>query len=269
MNKKYVHVSREDLVRFADGELAAAQAAEVNGHLAACWECRSRLHDMEQTISDLVRIHHDTFDPQLTSMEGPRRLFIARLRQFAESNQQTAWFPPIDQRLKWKTVAYAVAVALLAVLGATALYRSGLSSPRQAITRGLPDRRLTPGAARAISLNDVCSKSYSDDAQLLPAQLQDKVLEEYGVEATLSHDYQLDYLISPQLGGTDDIHNLWPEPQSSTQWNIEAKDALENRLRQLVCEGKVDVSTAQRDLATDWVSAYKRYFHTRQPVKPI
>ena len=81
--------------------------------------------------------------------------------------------------------------------------------------------------------------------------------------------YELDYLISPQLGGTDDIHNLWPEPESSTAWNVDAKDALESRLHQLVCQGKINLVTAQRDLATDWISAYKRYFHTDRPIEPL
>ena len=46
------------------------------------------------------------------------------------------------------------------------------------------------------------------------------------------------------------------------------KDALENRLHQLVCQNKIDLATAQRDLATDWISAYKKYFHTYWPIEP-
>jgi hypothetical protein len=148
-------------------------------------------------------------------------------------------------------------------------YQSSLSSPRQAIMQAVPDPRLTPGVARPVSLQEVCTKNMSDDAQLLPASLRKAVLEEYGVDPAVSRDYQLDYLISPQLGGTDNIRNLWPEPQSSTSWNVQAKDALENRLHQLVCRGAVDLATAQHDLADDWVAAYKRYFHTEQPIKPI
>ena len=269
MNEKYAHLSQEDLLQFADGELPSAQATEVNRHLAACWECRVRLRDMEQAISDFIHVHHDAFDAQLSSIEGPRSMLLARLRQLAGSDQLTRWYSPLQQLLRWKNVAYTAAVLVLAMLGATALYHSILSGPQRAIMRGVPDPRLTPGVARAINLNDVCTKSYSDDAQLLPVSVQKKVLQEYGIEGDRSRDYRLDYLISPQLGGTDDIRNLWPEPESSTQWNMEAKDALEDRLHQLVCQGKVDVLTAQRDLATDWVSAYKRYFHAKHPIKPV
>ncbi len=31
----------------------------------------------------------------------------------------------------------------------------------------------------------------------------------------------------------------------------------------------IDLSTAQRDLATDWISAYKRYFHTDRPIESM
>jgi hypothetical protein len=41
---------------------------------------------------------------------------------------------------------------------------------------------------------------------------------------------------------------------------------LEGRLHQLVCDGALPLATAQQDLATDWISAYKRYFHTDQPL---
>jgi len=43
------------------------------------------------------------------------------------------------------------------------------------------------------------------------------------------------------------------------------KDQLETYLHQQVCAGKLDLKTAQRDIATDWISAYKRYFHVDRP----
>ena len=78
--------------------------------------------------------------------------------------------------------------------------------------------------------------------------------------------YEVDYLITPELGGADDIRNLWPEPYSATVWNAHVKDALEDRLHQMVCTGQIDLATAQHDIATDWISAYKRYFHTERPL---
>jgi hypothetical protein len=68
------------------------------------------------------------------------------------------------------------------------------------------------------------------------------------------------------LGGSDDIHNLWPHSYGNTEWNAGVKDALEDRWRDLVCQGKVDLSMAQREIATNWIDAYKKYFHTEHPI---
>jgi hypothetical protein len=38
------------------------------------------------------------------------------------------------------------------------------------------------------------------------------------------------------------------------------------RLRETVCGGEGDLATAQRDIATDGVAAYKKYFHTDRPL---
>jgi hypothetical protein len=69
------------------------------------------------------------------------------------------------------------------------------------------------------------------------------------------------------LGGADDIRNLWPEPYRSTAWNARVKDTLEERLHEMVCAGQLDLPTAQRDIATDWIAAYKKYFHTDRPLE--
>jgi hypothetical protein len=92
------------------------------------------------------------------------------------------------------------------------------------------------------------------------------VLREYGLSTARAGDYQIDYLINPQLGGTNDVHNLWPEPYQATEWNARAKDALESRLHQMVCNRQIDLADAQREIATDWIAAYKKYFQTAQPI---
>ena len=70
---------------------------------------------------------------------------------------------------------------------------------------------------------------------------------------------------SPDLGGAANIRNLWPQPYCNTAWTARVKDQLEERLHSTVCSGEIDVSTAQRDLAVDWIAAYKKYFHTDRP----
>ena len=57
-------------------------------------------------------------------------------------------------------------------------------------------------------------------------------------------------LTSLGIGGADGDANLWLEPRRSIEpvWNAERKDALEARLCQLVCAGRLDVREAQRRL---------------------
>jgi hypothetical protein len=93
----------------------------------------------------------------------------------------------------------------------------------------------------------------------VPSPLRQEVFKEYGIVNPRPDDYEIDYLIAPGLGGTEDIRNLWPEPSTSSAWNARVKDALEERLHQLVCDGRLDLPTAQRAIATDWISAYKKY----------
>jgi hypothetical protein len=62
-----------------------------------------------------------------------------------------------------------------------------------------------------------------------------------------------------ELGGTNDIKNLWPEPYAGIEWHAKLKDALENRLHKLICDGTVTPQEAQEAISHDWISAYKKY----------
>jgi hypothetical protein len=43
------------------------------------------------------------------------------------------------------------------------------------------------------------------------------------------------------------------------------KDVLERKLHNLVCAGKVDLKTAQREIASNWIEAYKKYVSENPP----
>jgi hypothetical protein len=141
--------------------------------------------------------------------------------------------------------------------------RSGFDSI-DAEAVALPRRTLTPGSTRAVQVSDLCSRQDLDNDPPVNPSLEQAVFSEYGLSPASKKDYELDYLISPSLGGTDTIENLWPQPYSST-WNARAKDRLEDHLHELVCQGKVQLATAQNDMSSDWIAAYKRYFNTEKP----
>jgi hypothetical protein len=101
--------------------------------------------------------------------------------------------------------------------------------------------------------------------EIAPAVRQ-AVLRDYGMDGLSESDYELDYLITPELGGSSDRRNLWPERYGARMWNARVKDQLELLLPSLVCRGAVDLSTAPRDIAVDWIAAYKKYVHADRPV---
>jgi hypothetical protein len=73
------------------------------------------------------------------------------------------------------------------------------------------------------------------------------------------HDYEEDHLISLEIGGNPtDPNNLWPQPWHGHA-NAHSKDRLENKLKHLVCAGKIALEEAQTAIRTDWEAAYVKY----------
>ena len=116
-----------------------------------------------------------------------------------------------------------------------------------------------------MAVADLCATRRATP-RVIPARVRQAVVRDYSMEHVPAHEYELDYLITPELGGSDDRRNLWPERYSSEQWNARVKDELEQLLPRLVCAGTLPLATAQREMATDWVAAYKKYFHTDRPL---
>lgn len=262
------HIPYEDLLLAIDGELAAQDAARVERHLLACWACRARRREIEDAIAVYVRVHQRNLNLRIPAAAGPRALLKARLANIAETTPAPlrslfgGALPPL-----WLQVAAVTVIAALATVIAgrwTASHRAG--PVQQAAAFSVPNASLTPGATILASRNQVCSGSTPNNRSV-PASLQSKVFEEYGIPRAQSVAYEVDYLITPALGGADDIHNLWPQSYSETVWNARVKDALENRLHDLVCQGRIDLATAQREISVNWIAAYMKYFQTDRPLE--
>jgi hypothetical protein len=271
MQKEIYHPSNQDLLLTADGELPARQAARIRAHLVACWDCRARMAKIESTIADFVRAKNQIDGPPLPSIDGPRALLKGRLAQLASERKVRSrpWFFHFASATR-VAASICVAVLIAAVAGRVLLQRPLEREPNSIVTpfeRGaVPDGRLTPGATRKVTISEICSMPHEKVVGEVSMSLRQEVLHEYGIANALPGGYEIDYLIAPGLGGMEDIHNLWPEPYTSQTWNAYVKDDLEERLHQLVCGGELDLSTAQHDIATDWIAAYKKYFHTDRPL---
>jgi len=257
------HISDQDLLAALDGELTARAAARVESHLAACWPCRARQQELEKAIGDFVHDHRTAMEARIAPADGPRALLKAQLTQLAAASGGS----PGRRFLAALQKLGPIAAGLVVVLGSIAFLWVFSQRPRvaHASAIAIPNPDLTPGATVLVSRGEVCRESNTKN-KIVPVALQRRVFEEYGIAGADPRGYEVDYLVTPALGGADDIHNLWPHAQFATEWNAGVKDALEDRLRDLVCAGDVDLSTAQREIATNWIDAYKKYFHTDRPL---
>src|SRR5262249_41174735 len=121
---------------------------------------------------------------------------------------------------------------------------------------GLPDSACTPGAIFTDATKDkICQSGYASSVRNVPTSEKDKVYEEYGIASRSPGQYEVDHLISLELGGSNDISNLWPELASPTP-GFHQKDQVENYLHDQVCSGAIPLSTAQQEIATNWLAVY-------------
>lgn len=125
---------------------------------------------------------------------------------------------------------------------------------------------LTPGVVRTTDKYEVCGKTVkSQHLRNTTEKMKNEVYAEYGID---KHQeiigsmqkakpplYEIDHLISLELGGADDVKNLWPQPYYEHPGARE-KDQVENYLHREVCSGGIELAEAQKRIATDWYSVY-------------
>ncbi len=127
--------------------------------------------------------------------------------------------------------------------------------------------QMTPGAVLPVTVKDICVPGYTKKVRNVPSSLKKQVYAEYGITSRRPGQYEVDHLISLELGGSNSIKNLWPESYVTQPWNAHVKDQLENELHDEICSGKIPLQQAQQEIATDWIGAYKKHFHTNVPLK--
>lgn len=131
----------------------------------------------------------------------------------------------------------------------------------------LPDPQVTPGAIDPEIVADlsgahrtvdgaeanICAKGFTTKAfRHTDESLKKKVCEEYGSDTGCpdAEHGEIDHLIPLEIGGRDVIQNLWW--QRAPAYRI--KDyKVEDKLKKLVCSGKITLSNAQSCIRSDWV----------------
>jgi hypothetical protein len=120
-----------------------------------------------------------------------------------------------------------------------------------------PSAALTPGDVLTSDAEVVCVSGYASSVRDVSASLKRKVYLSYGIAKKIGEDFEVDHLISLQLGGSNDIKNLWPQSGTTLPLNYHVKDRLEGALHDLVCAGQISLEDAQRGIASHWGAMYK------------
>jgi hypothetical protein len=121
----------------------------------------------------------------------------------------------------------------------------------------LPDPACTPGAIFPEATKDkICVPGYSSEVRNVPQSEKNQAYEEYGIQTHTTGQYEVDHLISLELGGSNDIANLWPEA-AEPRPGFHEKDKVENYLHKQVCDGSMSLQDAQYQIAHDWMAVYQ------------
>ncbi|MGI9113743.1 MAG: hypothetical protein ACR2FX_01690 [Chthoniobacterales bacterium] len=113
----------------------------------------------------------------------------------------------------------------------------------------LPDPSLTPGKVAA-GPRDLRGVTFG---------MEQHVFTRYRIPPERHGQFRIDHLIPLELGGADDISNLWPQPVKIRPYNPRRKEMLTRRLIELIAAGLMTRTQAQEVIRRDWISAYVDY----------
>ena len=135
---------------------------------------------------------------------------------------------------------------------------SGRTKEAHCVVNGpYPDPACTPGAVFPVTAEQVCTPGYAGKARNVSAAEKKSVYEEYGLAYPQAKGtYEADHFIPLELGGSNDIANLFPEVAVPAP-GFHEKDLVENFLHQEVCGGRMPLSEAQREISADWLKVYQ------------
>ena len=80
------HSSREQLLRYLDGELSSSAMRKTAAHLQACWSCQVEFDRLKQHIALIVDAEAEVFGPSLPPPPKPWPRIEPRLEKARQSS---------------------------------------------------------------------------------------------------------------------------------------------------------------------------------------
>lgn len=132
---------------------------------------------------------------------------------------------------------------------------NGLSSHVCRISSAFPDLTCTPGDVLPVTAAQVCISGYLQSVRDVSESLKNQVYAEYGISSHSPGQYEIDHFIPLELGGSNDIKNLFPEAAKPVP-GFHEKDKVENYLHDQVCNGNISLQLAQDLIRDNWLKVY-------------
>lgn len=122
----------------------------------------------------------------------------------------------------------------------------------------LPDKDCTPGGIiQGVTKEQICKAGYASATRDVSEKDKAGVYKEYDIISHKTGEYEVDHLVSLELGGSNDASNLWPEPAQPIP-GFHEKDKVENYLHKQVCNGEISLEDAQIEIANNWLDVYNQ-----------
>ncbi len=100
----------------------------------------------------------------------------------------------------------------------------------------------------------MCQSGYPASVRNVTSAEKAQVFARYGLVDTPG-TYEVDHFISLELGGSNDITNLWPERYAPAPGAHE-KDGVEANLHAQLCNGKMTLAQVQQAIRDDWYAVF-------------
>lgn len=144
----------------------------------------------------------------------------------------------------------------------------------------LPDARVSPGAVFAnVTIKELGQSGYTKKVRDVGTKEKEQILDEYSLPWKLDehgtlidpHDgakwsdkVEFDHIISLELGGSNDIHNLFPQYYDG-RWGARVKDQYEDWIHRELVAGRVGLRDAQKRISSNWIENMRHDMPDYQP----
>jgi anti-sigma factor RsiW len=202
------------LLQYMDGELPRRQSRRVQHHLEACWECRTEIDDLRNTVSECVRYRNQLLIP---SLPAPQRAWsdlnfeIVEAELAAESvvSRLLRWLAPQRAPMRWALPA------MLALILSVAIVR---------------ELRHTPNVEAAVLLQKAIAADDSNGHPVRRMRIRTAHREWTRVVGRVTHSAANESEIARQF---ESAHYDWKNALSARAY-AEWHDALVKKLDQVI-----------------------------------